>query len=54
MSKRGLDKVVELPALFSAYLVHRLSVSEVNHFVAGTQVFSFDCCTVVFYHLNVV
>ena len=43
-----------LHVLFSAYLVHRLSVSEVNHFVAGTQVFSFDCCTVIFYHLNVV
>ena len=44
---------MELPVLFSAYLVHRPSAGKVNCFVAGVQVFSFHCCTVVFHYLNV-
>ena len=39
--------------LFSAYPIHGPSVSEVNRFVSGAQVFSFHCCTVIFHHLNV-
>ena len=34
-------------ALFSAYPVYGLSVSKVNCFVAGVQIFSFHCRTVV-------
>ena len=33
--------------------IHGPSVSRVNCFVAGAQVFSFHCRTVVFHHLNV-
>ena len=33
--------------------IHRPSASNVNCFVAGAQVFSFHCRTVVFHHLNV-
>ena len=39
--------------LCSAYPVHGPSASEVNRFVAGTQVFSFHCRTVVFHRLTV-
>ena len=39
---------MELPVLFSTYLVHRPSAGKVNCFVGGVQVFSFHCCTVVF------
>ena len=49
MSKHGLDNAV----LCSAYPVHGLSASEVNCFVAGAQVFSFHCRTVVFHHLTI-
>ena len=49
MAKRGLDDAV----LFSAYPVHGSSVSKVNRFVAGAQVFSFHCGTVVSHHLTV-
>ena len=33
--------------------IHGPSASKVNRFVAGAQVFSFHCRTVVFHHLNV-
>ena len=39
--------------LFFAYPIRGLSASKVTRFVAGAQVFSFHCHTVVFHHLNV-